>query len=123
MAWDNLVTYKEFSGSPYDISRTLTPGESKEYEITFTFANAKGGAVMDMNVFYRINNSDVMGFPVPRRTPTNPNVMVRRGKYWLIDHGVALPFHHDWKGVSEASPAWEKARHDTRSTRRRRSMS
>jgi hypothetical protein len=39
------------------------------------------------------------------RTARNPNLMVRRGRYWLIDHGVALPFHHDWSGVTEASPA------------------
>lgn len=38
------------------------------------------------------------------RSPSNPNVMVRRGVYWLIDHGAALPFHHDWRGVSEQSP-------------------
>jgi len=38
------------------------------------------------------------------RSTSNPNVMVRRGVYWLIDHGAALPFHHDWRGVSEQSP-------------------
>lgn len=37
------------------------------------------------------------------RSAANPNIMVRRGTYWLIDHGAALPFQHDWSGVSEAS--------------------
>lgn len=39
------------------------------------------------------------------RTPRNTNIMVRRGKYWLIDHGIALPFHHNWAGVTEQSPS------------------
>ena len=37
------------------------------------------------------------------RSPANPNIMVRRGTYWLIDHGAALPFHHDWSAVREDS--------------------
>jgi hypothetical protein len=47
------------------------------------------------------------------RTSRNPNLMVRRGKYWLIDHGIALPFHHDWSGVTEASPSrpYDVSRH------------
>jgi hypothetical protein len=47
------------------------------------------------------------------RTPRNPNIMVRRGRYWLIDHGVALTFHHDWASVTEASPerAYDASRH------------
>lgn len=38
------------------------------------------------------------------RSPANPNVMVRRGVYWLIDHGAALPFQHDWSAVREDTP-------------------
>jgi len=47
------------------------------------------------------------------RTSRNTNIMVRRGKYWLIDHGVALPFHHDWSAVRETSPAraYDASRH------------
>ncbi|MEQ1690946.1 MAG: HipA family kinase [Gemmatimonas sp.] len=37
------------------------------------------------------------------RSPANPNIMVRRGTYWLIDHGAALPFQHDWSAVREDS--------------------
>lgn len=36
------------------------------------------------------------------RTPKNPNMMIRQGKLWLIDHGAAFYVHHSWKGVSEA---------------------
>ena len=40
------------------------------------------------------------------RTPRNPNLLVARGadgpQLWLIDHGAALYFHHDWPGVDTA---------------------
>ncbi len=38
------------------------------------------------------------------RSPANPNIMVRRGTYWLIDHGAALPFHHSWQTITEDTP-------------------
>jgi hypothetical protein len=38
------------------------------------------------------------------RTDANPNVLLWRGRPWLIDHGSALPFHHDWASVTETSP-------------------
>lgn len=40
----------------------------------------------------------------PDRTPKNPNLMIKAGKIWLIDHGAALNFHHDWRAVTEQSP-------------------
>ncbi len=36
------------------------------------------------------------------RTPRNPNLLVWQGEVWLIDHGAALYFHHDWPSVDEA---------------------
>ena len=40
------------------------------------------------------------------RTPRNTNMLVWHGKLWLIDHGAALYFHHDWRGFMDraASP-------------------
>jgi hypothetical protein len=35
------------------------------------------------------------------RTPRNPNILFRDGRLWLIDHGAALYFHHDWGGVTD----------------------
>jgi hypothetical protein len=32
------------------------------------------------------------------RTPRNTNLLVWHRKVWLIDHGAALYFHHDWNG-------------------------
>lgn len=43
----------------------------------------------------------------PDRTQRNPNLMIDRGRWWLIDHGAALGFQHDWPKVSEASPRRE----------------
>jgi hypothetical protein len=35
------------------------------------------------------------------RTPRNPNLMVWEERLWLIDHGAALYFHHNWPSVDE----------------------
>jgi hypothetical protein len=40
----------------------------------------------------------------PDRTARNTNLMIKAGQISLIDHGAALAFHHDWKGVTEQSP-------------------
>lgn len=40
----------------------------------------------------------------PDRSPRNPNILVHDGRWWLIDHGAALPFHHDWSAVTEDAP-------------------
>lgn len=33
------------------------------------------------------------------RTPRNPNLMIWDRRLWLIDHGAALYFHHNWEGL------------------------
>jgi hypothetical protein len=45
----------------------------------------------------------------PDRTPRSPNLMIRRSRVWLIDHGSALVFHHKWAAVTEDTPQrhWE----------------
>lgn len=35
----------------------------------------------------------------PDRTARNANMLEWHGRIWLIDHGAALYFHHDWDGV------------------------
>jgi hypothetical protein len=40
----------------------------------------------------------------PDRTWRSPNLLIRKGDLWLIDHGSALVFHHDWPAVTEDSP-------------------
>ena len=36
----------------------------------------------------------------PDRSARNPNIMFRADDVWLIDHGAALYFHHDWARVT-----------------------
>jgi hypothetical protein len=40
----------------------------------------------------------------PDRSARNPNILFWKHRPWLIDHGSALTFHHDWAGVAEESP-------------------
>jgi hypothetical protein len=37
------------------------------------------------------------------RTARNPNLLWSGGKLWLIDHGAALYFHHDWNGDTDGA--------------------
>lgn len=39
------------------------------------------------------------------RTARNTNLLVWHRKLWLIDHGAALYFHHDWDGYLERATA------------------
>jgi hypothetical protein len=40
----------------------------------------------------------------PDRTVKNPNLLWSHDRLWLVDHGAALGFQHDWPAVTEASP-------------------
>lgn len=37
------------------------------------------------------------------RTPRNTNMLLSAGALWLIDHGAALYFHHNWAGADPSS--------------------
>ncbi len=37
------------------------------------------------------------------RTPRNVNLLLWQNKLWLIDHGAALYFHHDWSNYMDRS--------------------
>lgn len=41
----------------------------------------------------------------PDRGPANPNLLRQGEHWWLIDHGAALPFQHDWPSVTEQTPS------------------
>jgi hypothetical protein len=38
------------------------------------------------------------------RTWRNPNLLVWHGDIWLIDHGAALYFHHNWPTANPLKP-------------------
>ena len=40
----------------------------------------------------------------PDRTWRNPNLLVWHGDIWLIDHGAALYFQHNWPSADPAKP-------------------
>jgi hypothetical protein len=40
----------------------------------------------------------------PDRTWRNPNLLVWHGDIWLIDHGAALYFHHNWPTANPGRP-------------------
>ena len=54
----------------------------------------------------------------PDRTVKNPNLLWSHNQLWLVDHGAALGFQHDWPAVTEASPRsgrWSATDHVLRS--------
>ena len=54
----------------------------------------------------------------PDRTVKNPNLLWSHNQLWLVDHGAALGFQHDWLAVTEASPRsgrWSVTDHALRS--------
>jgi hypothetical protein len=40
----------------------------------------------------------------PDRTAANPNILDVGARRWLIEHGAALPFQHNWSAVAEQTP-------------------
>ncbi|MZD09735.1 hypothetical protein GTW43_32330 [Streptomyces sp. SID5785] len=42
------------------------------------------------------------------RSWRNPNLLVRRGDLWLIDHGACMIWHHNWRGAA----AWADKPYD-----------
>ncbi|MFI8193686.1 HipA family kinase [Streptomyces sp. NPDC085946] len=37
------------------------------------------------------------------RSWRNPNLLVRRGELWLIDHGATMIWHHNWPGAATSA--------------------
>lgn len=62
---DSLLGYLTYSSSLYEASSTLTGSQVRRYLLTFTFASAKDGAIIDLFPFYAIDNQDVMTYSVP----------------------------------------------------------
>lgn len=63
----------------------------------------RDAAALDAETATRILWLDRLAMNVDR-TARNPNLLGWEGETWLIDHGAALPFQHDWTAVSEATP-------------------
>lgn len=45
----------------------------------------------------------------PDRTRASPNLLIRKRRGWLIDHGASLAFHFNWNAVTEQAPGRAEA--------------
>jgi len=45
------------------------------------------------------------------RTWRNPNLLVWHGNIWLIDHGAALYFHHNWPAPADPAKPFDASDH------------
>lgn len=61
--------------------------------------SADAGSVVDADLAADIVWLDAWTMNVDR-TWRNPNMLVWHGTPWLIDHGAALYFHHDWASAA-----------------------
>lgn len=77
---DSLLSYKTASTNPYDFTTTLSIGQIKNYRLTFTFDQSNQGAILQLQIYYSLDNPNVMSDPVARRPSTNPHVDVKWAK-------------------------------------------
>lgn len=67
----------------------------------FNFEGSAAGDLISPELAARIVWLDAY-LTNPDRTHRNPNLLIWNRAPWLIDHGAALYFHHDWASVDEA---------------------
>lgn len=74
----SLVAYKTFTNNNSDYDTTLTSSAQERFlRLTFTHDTAENGALLELKLFYRINNSNVLANPVDPYTPVQPAIFVR----------------------------------------------
>lgn len=75
---DSILSYLTKSNDLYDYTFRIFETQPTRYlRLTFTHDVAKHGALLDLTVFARADNSDVMASPIPYLTPTAPQLHVR----------------------------------------------
>lgn len=62
---DSLLGYLTYTSALNDTSVLVPASTEKRLVLTFTFASAKDGAIIDLFPFYSIDNVDVMSYYVP----------------------------------------------------------
>ncbi|MFD8305998.1 HipA family kinase [Streptomyces sp. NPDC059690] len=77
-----------------NLGMDFLPGALGFDPLAFEVSPEEAGRVLWFDAL--INNVD--------RSWRNPNLLMRRGELWLIDHGATLIWHHNWPGA-EASAA------------------
>jgi hypothetical protein len=92
---DNLGTYVlKFRGVGLNLAVDFLPGSAGFDPLGWTADEDFASEVLWFDAL--IQNVD--------RTWRNPNLLVWHGDIWLIDHGAALYFHHDWSRADPAKP-------------------
>jgi hypothetical protein len=94
-----------------------------------TLVKASGGTNLGMAFLSRALGFDPLAFPVEPglagrvlwldalignvdRSWRNPNLLVRDGELWLIDHGASLIFHHNWpRAAASAQRPYDASDH------------
>jgi hypothetical protein len=61
--------------------------------LAFAVGSEEAGRVLWFDAL--INNVD--------RSWRNPNLLVRNGELWLIDHGATMIWHHNWPGADASA--------------------
>ncbi|MET7850803.1 HipA family kinase [Streptomyces avermitilis] len=90
---------------------------------------SSGGLNLGMDFLSRALGFDSLAFRVSReeagrvvwfdalvnnvdRSWRNPNLLMRRGELWLIDHGATMIWHHNWPGAqASAAKAYDASDH------------
>ncbi|WP_042393033.1 HipA family kinase [Streptacidiphilus carbonis] len=100
-----------------EVDPVLVVGEPDER--VQDLVKASGGTNLGMAFLSRALGFDPLAFPVDPLTAgrvlwldalignvdrswRNPNLLVRAGELWLIDHGASLIFHHNWPRAAAA---------------------
>ena len=76
-------TFKTFgvsSTDQWDMNTTLSQNQYNRFLVTYHYANSVDHAVTQMTYYYRLNNPNVMGDPLPRYPPNNPQIEVAARK-------------------------------------------
>ncbi|GAB2891076.1 hypothetical protein GCM10027074_69200 [Streptomyces deserti] len=61
--------------------------------LAFEVSSEEAGRIVWFDAL--VNNVD--------RSWRNPNLLVRRGELWLIDHGATMIWHHNWPGAAASA--------------------
>lgn len=73
---DSILTYRTSSANTYDMTATPPVDGEQRFRLRLDYSEAIGGALLNLNVFYRLDDPNVMADPMPRAFFTNPHVIV-----------------------------------------------
>lgn len=73
----SIVSYTTRTDNLTDYTFRIFASASERYfRLTLNHHTAREGALLRLAIFYRVNNSNVMQSPIPKKTPTAPELSV-----------------------------------------------